>query len=148
MYIDGDVWVADGGQLYRYTNGASVGWTAAALSDGLLRAAPTYTSLGSGAAKRTGTMYGFDGGSDRLVALSKVNGSYIGQFRLAGGSTGWADLRGFYVEPGLDQEPDAIVWVSKTGIGRALLQPVGELGQPTGSGSPSGSGAPTATPGS
>jgi hypothetical protein len=150
MYIDGDVWIADAGQIYRYSNGASVGWTAAAPGDAILRDAPAYRSIGSGAERRTGTIYGFDPGSDRLVGLSKVNGSFVKQYRLAAGATGWADFRGFYIEAGLEDEPDAIVWLGKDGINRALLQPVGELGGPSGSpnGSPGTSGAPTATPGS
>jgi hypothetical protein len=148
MYIDGDVWIVDGGGIFRYSNGASVGWSAAPPGDALLRDAPAYRLIGSGSERRAGTIYGFDPGSDRLIALSKVNGSFTGQYRLAGGGTGWADFRGFYIEAGLDQEPDAIVWISKSGIGRALLQPVGELGEPTGSGAPSSTGTPTATPGS
>ena len=136
MYIDGDVWLTDGGGLFRYSNGASIGWTAAAPADALLREAPAYGAIGSGSERRAGTIYGFDPGSDRLVGLSKVNGSFIGQYRLAGGAVGWADLRGFYVEAGLDQEPDAIVWIGKSGIGRVLLQPVGALGEPGSSGSP------------
>jgi hypothetical protein len=142
VYIDGDVWMADAGGMFRYSNGASVGWTAAAPGDALLREAPAYRQIGSGAERRTGTIYGFDPGSDRLIGLSKVNGSFIAQYRLAGGDAGWADFRGFYIEPGIDQDPDAIVWLGKSGIGRALLQPVGALG---GAG---GSTAPTAAPGS
>jgi hypothetical protein len=149
MYIDGDVWVADGGTLYRYSGGASVGWSAAELKDGILRPAPAYRSIGSASDKRIGTIYGFDPGSDRLVGVSKVNGAFVGQYRLAAGAPGWSDFRGFYVEPGLAQEPDAIVWISKTGIGRALLQPVGALGSPApGGSSPATSSTPTATPGS
>jgi hypothetical protein len=149
MYIDGDVWTADAGTIYRYSGGASVGWSPGAVPDALLRSAPTYFLIGSGSDKRTGTIYGFDSGSDRLIGLSKVNGSYVKEYRLAASATGWRDLRGFYIEPGVDQEPDAIVWLSSNGIGRALLQPVGELGQETNppASLPATTGAPTATPG-
>ena len=148
MYIDRDVWIADAGAIYRYSSGASVGWSASAPGDALLRNAPAYRYLGSGSEPRTGTIYGFDPGSDRLIGLSKVSGAFVGQYRLAGTATGWADLRGLYIEAGLDQEPDAIVWIGKSGIGRAILQPVGELGEPTGSATPATTGTPTATPGS
>jgi hypothetical protein len=141
MYIDGDVWIADAGEVFRYSNGASVGWTAAAPSDGLLRPVPSYRWIGSGADRRAGTIYGFDATSDRLIGLSKSNGSYVAQYRLAGGSTSWADFRGFYVEASLPDEPDAIVWISKQGVSRALLQPVGELGGPDATETP-----PAATP--
>ncbi|HJP89619.1 MAG TPA: hypothetical protein VJ850_11345 [Candidatus Limnocylindrales bacterium] len=142
MYIDGDVWITIDGQIARYSGGATGGWTAAELNDSILRPAPAYTLIGSGSDKRTGTIYGFDPGSDRIVGLSKVNGSFVGQYRLAGDNAGWSDFRGFYVEPGLDQEPDAIVWISKNSIGRALLQPVGALGSPA-----PPTDTPTATPG-
>lgn len=145
MYIDGDVWIADNGEISRYSGGATGGWTATALSDSVVRTAPAYKLLGSGSDKRVGTIYAFDPGSDRLVALSKVNGSFVGQYRLAGGSTGWSDFRGFFVEPGLDQEPDAIVWINKNGIERALLQPVGALGSPAPPTTPPPT-TPTATP--
>lgn len=153
MYIDRDVWMADAGAIYRYSGGASVGWSMSAPADVLLRDAPVYRYIASGSEPRTGAIYGFDPGSDRLVALSKVNGSFIAQYRLAAGATGWADFRGFYIQAGLDEEPDAIVWITKTGLWRALLQPVGELGPgesgaPTGTAAPSGAGTPPATPGS
>ncbi len=61
------------------------GWEAADPGDDLLREPPAYRLIGSGADRRTGIIYGFDGESDRLVALSKVNGSYIKQFRLGDG---------------------------------------------------------------
>jgi hypothetical protein len=148
MYIDGDVWLADAGAIYRYSSGASVGWAATAPGDELLRDAPAYRIIESGAERRTGTIYGFDPGNDRLVGLSKVSGAFIAQYRLAESATGWADFRGFYVQAGLDEEPDAVTWISKTGLHRVLLQPVGELGEPSASESPGTSDAPTATPGS
>jgi hypothetical protein len=148
MYIDGDIWLADGGDLLRVVNGNSAGWSATAPGDAILRDAPTYTRIASGADRRTGTIYGYDSGNDRVVALSKVNGAYIAQYRLAAGATAWADLRGFYVEPGLEQEPDALVWISATGLHRVLLQRTGETASPAPSGAgPSGAGSsPGASP--
>ncbi len=57
-----------------------------------------------------------------MVALSKVNGTYLEQYRLAGGSVGWTDLRAWYVEQGLEGAPDAIVWISQTGVHRVPLE--------------------------
>ena len=142
MYIDGDIWLADGGQLFRVVNGNSAGWAATAPGDAILRHAPTYTRIASGADRRTGTIYGFDSGNDRVVGLSKVNGAYIGQYRLAAGATAWSDLRAFYVEPGLEQEPDALVWISATGLHRVLLQRTGANASPA----PSGSGPASTGP--
>jgi hypothetical protein len=138
LYIDGDVWMADGGQVLRVVNGNSAGWAAAAMRDTVLRAPATYQYIGSGADRRTGTIYAFDSANDRLVGLSKANGAFVAQYRIAGGSTAWGDLRGFYIEPGLDSEPDAIVWINAKGVQRALLQPT--AGGPGASTAPSASG--------
>jgi hypothetical protein len=121
LYIDGDIWLADGGQVLRVVNGNAAGWEAAAPGDEILREEPFYRLLGSGADRRTGIIYAFDSDNDRLVALSKVNGSYIGQYRLGDGDE-WADLRAFYIEPGIESGPDTIVWITKTGLHRAVLQ--------------------------
>jgi hypothetical protein len=120
LYIDGDIWLADGGQILRVVNGNAAGWEAASPGDTILRDEPTYSMINSGAERRTGTLYAFDPDSDRLVALSKVNGSFLGQYRVARGNP-WADFRGFYVEPGGPEEADAVVWISKTGIHRTVL---------------------------
>jgi hypothetical protein len=125
MYIDGDIWLADGGELLRVVNGNAAGWDATPPGDDVLRTEPRYEVIGSGDERRTGTMYGFDPANQRLVAMSKVNGDYIGQYRLADGAKDWSDLRGFYVEAGIDAEPDALMWIDKTGLHRALLQPIG-----------------------
>ena len=132
MYIDGDIYLADGGALSRIVNGNDVGWTAAAPGDSILRTAPAYDLIASGADRRTGTIYGYDRANQRVIALSKLNGTYLGEYRLGDGATGWSDMRGFYVEPGPDTtEPDALVWISATGIERTLLQPIGPAGSPT-----------------
>jgi hypothetical protein len=86
-------------------------------------------------------IYGFDGAHQRVVALSKANGSFIGQYRLADAATSWSDLRGFYVQQGLESEPDTIVWLNATGIQSAILQPVGA--GPTGSSASSAPVSPT-----
>ena len=140
LYIDGDLWLADGGQVLRVVNGNSAGWSATPPGDAILREAPAYRYIASGAERRAGTIYGFDTESDRVIGLSKVNGAFVAQYRLAGRATGWADFRGWYIEPGLEEEPDALVWISAKGLHRALLQPTGSL--------PGASAAPNASGGS
>jgi hypothetical protein len=121
LYIDGDIWLADGGQILRVVNGNAAGWEAASPEDTILRDEPAYTLINSGADRRTGAIYGFDPDNDRLVGLSKVNGSFIAQYRLRDGDK-WADFRGFYIEPGIEDEPDTVIWITKTGLHRAVLQ--------------------------
>jgi hypothetical protein len=132
--------------MLRVVFGNSAGWDAAPPGDAILRDAPTYAYIASGAARRTGTIYGFDTGNDRVIGVSKVNGAFVAQYRLAAGATGWGDLRGWYVEPGLEQEPDTLVWISATGLHRVLLQRTGATPSPSGSGAlPSGA-SPAASP--
>jgi hypothetical protein len=121
-------------------NGNAAGWEAATPGDEILRGEPVYSLIGSGTQQsRTGTVYAFDGESDRLVALSKSNGTYIAQYRL-GGDRDWADFRGFYIEPGIEDEPSAVVWITKTGIHRAVLKAAAAPGS---SGDPDATGAPS-----
>ena len=122
MYIDGDIWLADSGGVLRVADGNSDGWEAETPDDEVLRAAPSYQLVGSGAERRTGTIYAFDAANDRLVALSQINGAFLGQYRLAGGSDAWSDMRGFYVERSIEGQPDAIVWISATAVHRTVLQ--------------------------
>src|SRR5204863_8117586 len=88
LYIDGDIWVADAGQILRLVNGKAEGWEAAGPGDKVLRGDPSYLLIASGSPRREGTVYGFDPANERVVAISKVNGSYIQQFRLAAGADG------------------------------------------------------------
>ena len=143
LYIDGDIWLADGGEILRVVNGNAAGWEAATPGDEILRDEPAYRIIGSGAERRTGTIYAFDDESDRLVALSKVNGSYIAQYRLGDGDE-WADFRGFYIEPGIEDEPDMVIWITKTGVHRAVLQAVPAPGASPGATDGSGEASPDA----
>jgi hypothetical protein len=122
LYIDGDIWLADGGQVLRVVNGNSAGWSATAPGDSVVRSAPAYRLITSGSERRTGTIYGWDPKNARVVALSKANGSFLGQYRLTGGAKGWADIRGWYVEPGLEGEPDTLVWMGAKGLNRSVLE--------------------------
>ena len=52
-------------------------------------------------------------------------------------------IEGWYVEPGLEGEPDAIVWLSPHGIERVMLQPTGPTS--TASPGPGASASPSAS---
>ncbi len=123
LYIDGDIWVADTGEILRIVGGTAEGWSAAAVPDGILRDAPTYTVAMSGTERRTGRLYGYDPSNARVVAFLKATGDYIEQYRLVGGADDWASARGWYVEPGIADAPDTIVWITATTIRRAVLEP-------------------------
>jgi len=147
LFIDGDIWMTDGGQILRVVSGTTDGWAAVAPPDALLRPPPVYTAVVSGSERRTGRIYGYDPANQRVVALFKASGEYAEQYRLAGGATDWADARGWYVEPGIADAPDTLVWITSTAIRRALLEPATSPPGATESAGPSsGSGAPTGAP--
>jgi len=124
LYIDGDIWIADGGTILRVVAGTTAGWETAPLPDGSLRPAPSFSVVMSGSERRVGRLYGFDPASARVIAYFKANGGYVEQYRLAGRDWGWTDVRGWYVEPGIADAPDTIVWIGATGLHRAVLAPV------------------------
>jgi hypothetical protein len=151
LYVDGDIWLAEDGNLLRLVNGKSEGWSPTAPGDAIIRPTLSYKLLTSGSPKREGAIYAFDPTNLRVVALSKQTGAYLGQFRLVGASKGWSDLRGWYVEPGVSDSPDALVWTSATGIHRSILEPAtSTVASPGPSGAtspaPSAVGSPVAAP--
>ena len=147
MYIDGDIWLAEAGSILRLVNGNSEGWTASAPGDDVLRAAPVYSLVTSGSPRRAGTLYGFDGPNLRVIAMTKISGGFAQQFRIGGGSQAWSDLRSWYVEPGVSDAPDAIVWIDGTTIHRTILEAAtSSLGSPGPSGAPAGSGTASPAP--
>ena len=150
LYIDGDIWIADAGAILRVTGGTTADWEAELPPDGLLRNAPAYTAVTSGSERRSGRLYGYDPPNRRIVAFIKATGTYAEQYRLTGGSD-WAGARGWYVEPGIADAPDTIVWITAGAVRRAVLEPVTSAPGATGpagalEGSPPPSPAGTAAP--
>ena len=99
-YVDGDMFAVDGGGLERFVSGKTEGWEPSAPKDTLLRPEPTYTLVASAGDRRSGQIYAFDANSDRVIALDKLNGTYRGQYRLAGGVKDWSDLASHGDRPG------------------------------------------------
>lgn len=123
LYIDGDIWLADGGHLLRIVNGRSEGWTASDPGDTIVRPAPTYTLVSSGSDRRAGHIYGFDANSDRVVSFLKTDGSFAEQYRLEAGSQAWTDLRAWYVVAGVGDQPDTLFWITATAMHETVLEP-------------------------
>ena len=155
LYIDGDMFTANAGELVRFVSGKSDGWDASAPDDTLLRPAPVYSLVagGLGTDRRTGWIYAYDKPNARIVAIDKTDGSYKAQYRLAGGIDGWDDLRSFYVVPGVDEAPAQLVWISDDGLHQSSLEAVPDVApsaspsaSPGTSGSPAASAKPSAAP--
>jgi hypothetical protein len=155
LYIDGDIFLADGGSISRYIDGKSEGWSTQAPGttsfapggDVLLRTTPRYARMASASEKRTGLIYGWDAANARVVALDKAKGTFVEQYRLVGGKPGWSDVRGMYVILGAVQgAPTTLVWATKDGVYSAALEAVPDNPAASPSGSP-GSGGPSSSAG-
>ena len=124
LYIDGDLFVTEDGTLERFTSGKDQGWKADAPDDSLLRPAPKYALVVGGTESRTGVVYVYDKPSGRMIAIDKANGDYKGQYRPAGNTPEWSDVRAIAVTPGVDDGPAILMWLSKDGVHQALLEAV------------------------
>ena len=150
MFIDGDIWFAQGGAVKRVKPAA--GWKPGALPDTELRPTSRYTALGTYDDRGTGIIYAYDATNERIVTFDKAagddgSGKYEHQYRLANGATGWGDLRSFYVVAGTATQPPVVVWVDSRNVGVAPLTEVAETtpGGSTASPNPSSSAAPSSS---
>jgi hypothetical protein len=146
MYIDGEVYLADGGLVERFVGGRSGDWAPAPPGDNALRPIRRYTLVDSPDPRREGTLYVFDAANARVLAFDKLTGAYLAQYRPAGGSPAWADLRGFYDgatlgTATLQQVPGA----GPDGSPGASPLPGGSAASPAASGAPKASPKATAT---
>jgi hypothetical protein len=146
IYIDGDMYVTEGGVLERFTSGKSGDWEAAPPGDTLLRPEPS-SALVTGAGERyKGRVYTYDRENARVLVHEKQDGRFVAQYRLAEGD-GWNDLRAMYVIPGVEEAPATLVWISASGVHQVVLAAAEENGtSPDASGSPGPSGAGSAPP--
>ena len=150
LMIDGDIFVTENGQVARLIPAS--GWSPQLPSDTELRPESAYTMLSSpilangNPSRRVGALYAFDAENHRIVAFSKSDGKYLGQYRLQGDDTSWADLKGIDVLPVADADaPSTLWWISSKGLNSALLE---QAPEPTPSASPgaSSSAKPPAKP--
>ncbi|HLA16770.1 MAG TPA: hypothetical protein VJZ72_07695 [Candidatus Limnocylindrales bacterium] len=149
MTIDGDLFLADGGLVARFTSGTETDWQAKPPGDELLREPPTYRQIATGSDRREGSLYGFDAANDRVIALVKSDGAFIEQYRIGSSGPSFADLRAMYVRPGIEDGPATLWWID----GAALYETILEEGlarpgdspspSPAGSASPAGSVSPS-----
>jgi hypothetical protein len=99
--------------------------------------------MASAGEKRKGLIYAWDPGNSRVVALDKAKGTFVEQYRLAGGNPAWADIRGMYVtQPAADGAPATLVWATRDAVMSAVLEAIPDTVSPSGSGGPSPSASP------
>jgi hypothetical protein len=147
MYIDGDIFIVEGGVIERFASGKTDGWEPKPLPDTLLRKTSVATLVSGQGERRKGTVFAFDKDNARLIEYDKATGNYVAQYRLAGADDGWQDLRSFYVVPGVEAGPATLVWLSGSAVHQALLEAAPEVNAvPSASPGASGSAKPSTKP--
>ena len=132
LHIDGDIFAVEAGGLIRFSGGRSDGWEGDPPGDTLLRETPRYTMIAGGPERHEGWLYAYDRANARIVAVDKASGEYRAQYRLAGGVSGWEDMRGFYIVPPAAADlPSTIVWVTRDSIQQAVLEAVPDVAPET-----------------
>jgi hypothetical protein len=129
IYIDFDVYALFDNSLRRHTFGKYDGtFMLDEPPDGSdLRPGHDYQIVdGSGRALSNGRAYLYDALHGRVVGFNKASGEYIGQWLPGDGGTEMDDMRGMYVIEGAvtkkgKRKDDTLVWVTPTGIFRAVL---------------------------
>lgn len=122
LYIDGDVYVSEGGELRRFAGGQAGGWQAAEPGDTILRPGPHYSVLTSPGDRKAGVLYAYDQPNARVIAIDKATGAYREQYRV-NLDPGWKDLRGMYVVPGADGDPATLFWIDGKRLLSSVLTP-------------------------
>jgi hypothetical protein len=147
LYIDGDIYVTENGILDRYTSGKSDAWEPGKPGDELLRPTSSEVLVAGAGDRNAGRVYTFDRSNARLLAYDKRTGDFLNQYRLKD-DDGWADLRSMYIVPGVEDQPDRLVWLSKDGVNQAVLEAAPETdgASPAPSASASGSASTAPTP--
>jgi hypothetical protein len=148
LSIDGDIYITENGQLDRYTSGKSDAWDPGKPGDELLR--PTISQVlvaGSNdpESRNQGKVYTFDRSNGRVLAYDKRTGDFVGQYRVKD-SDAWADLRAMYIIPGLEDQPDKLVWLSKDAVNQTVLEAAPGTDGASASPSAGASGSPSTAP--
>ncbi len=123
LFIDGDVYMAEGGAIKRFVAGQAGGWQVSDPGDTLLRPSPHYVDLTSPGDRQAGILYGYDQSNARIIAIDKASGAFKEQYRVTL-DPGWKDLRGMYVVPGADGDPATLYWIDGRRLLSSVLTPV------------------------
>ena len=143
MVIDGDIYLSRAGTINRFVRGGNTSWKPGEPGDGILRAAPVYSTIASGTDKGAGAIYAYDRGNRRIVGLAKDRRLDRGAVPAGPRRRRLGDLRGMYVLAGTDTEPDTLVWIDKNRLMSSLLEGVQA---PTASPAPSAGASPSVVP--
>jgi hypothetical protein len=141
LYIDGDLWSIDGGEVVRFSGGQRARNAVVDPGDELLRPGTRYGLVTGYGATGEGNVYAWDSVNRRVIGTDKATGQLVAQYRLAEDPARWDDMRGAYVVDRGEGKSPMLVWITADRIWNTALEAVGTVG---GSSTPSSS--PDASP--
>jgi hypothetical protein len=156
MYIDGNIYLLEAGQLTKYQSpGAAVKtWKPDLPPDTadpakLLRPdPPVYTHMTADNVRQDqGTLYLYDGRNRRIIAMLKKDGTIVGDYMVASNRPWFSNVGGMFVTTDPNGENPVLYWVESGSLMSAALAPAsGQTPSPDASGGPPASGSAGASP--
>jgi len=121
IYVDGKVYLANGGKITKYQLGQVVAdWSPAAPGG----QTPYYTCLtADNPGQDQGTLYAYDRANSRVVAFSKQSGALLAQYGQPAGSTSLSGLTGMFVTAGAAGSAPMLYWTVGGVLMSAALSP-------------------------
>ena len=144
--VDGYVFTLSSDGITRYFSGQASSFSLDVPPDqGDMRPGHDYRLLNATGAAPTDRLWVWDASYARILEFSRTDGSYIGQFLVADGGSGFVGLRGMAVVLGKAGQPPALVWITAAQV---MVSPLAAVSGPGVSPSPSASPSPSphATP--
>ena len=139
--VDGYVFTLASDDVTRYFSGQASSFALATPPDqGDLRPGHDYRLLSATGEAPTDRLWVWDATNARVVEFSRTDGTYIGQFLVQAGQTGFSDLRGMAVVLGKAGQPPALVWITADQV---MASPLAAVSGPGASPSPSPSASPS-----
>ena len=123
LYIDGDVYLVNGGAITKYQVGSLVaGWSPAKPRD--RQVMPFYTHLAADSKTRgAGTFYAYDSANNRVVAFKKADGELVAQYVAPPKSSSLSNLTGMFVTTDANGGNPTLYWTDDGELLSASLDP-------------------------
>ncbi len=159
MYVDGKIYLVDKGKITQWEGGQSQGWspdppgvrTGDKDGDILLRPkGPSYTRLtADNPDQDQGNLYAYDVMYRRIVAFTKSDGTFIGQYMVPPSSPLLSALKGMFVTTSAGGANPVLYWIESGSLYGAALNPSAtpaNQASPSLGSSPASSGSNAANP--
>ncbi|MFI5043031.1 MAG: hypothetical protein ACHQNA_14500, partial [Acidimicrobiales bacterium] len=141
--VDGTIFTLASDGVTRYFSGQASSFALKVPPDQVdVRPGHDYRLVDSSGEPPSDRLWLWDASHDRIVAFSRSDGSYVGQYIVQAGDVGYVDLTGMAVVQAGANQPPVLIWV--TG-GSLMASPLQAVSGPGVSPSPSAV-APSASP--